>query len=65
MGPRRRRGGSTRRTGIVGLGRSRPPVELRDLYAAGDVLVVPSIATRTFREPWGLVVNEAMNRGCR
>jgi glycosyltransferase involved in cell wall biosynthesis len=26
------------------------------------VLVVPSIATRTFREPWGLVVNEAMNR---
>jgi glycosyltransferase involved in cell wall biosynthesis len=27
------------------------------------VLVVPSIATRTFREPWGLVVNEAMNRG--
>jgi glycosyltransferase involved in cell wall biosynthesis len=24
--------------------------------------VVPSIPTRTFREPWGLVVNEAMNR---
>jgi glycosyltransferase involved in cell wall biosynthesis len=24
---------------------------------------VPSIPTRTFREPWGLVVNEAMNRG--
>lgn len=38
-------------------------VELRRLYAAADVLVVPSIATRTFREPWGLVVNEAMNRG--
>ncbi len=37
--------------------------ELRDLYAAGDVLVIPSIATRTFREPWGLVANEAMNRG--
>jgi glycosyltransferase involved in cell wall biosynthesis len=36
---------------------------LRDLYAASDVLVVPSIATRTFREPWGLVVNEAMNAG--
>ncbi|HEX3692147.1 MAG TPA: glycosyltransferase family 4 protein [Solirubrobacteraceae bacterium] len=35
---------------------------LRDLYAAVDALVVPSIATRTFREPWGLVVNEAMNR---
>lgn len=36
---------------------------LRDLYAAADVLVIPSVATRTFREPWGLVVNEAMNRG--
>ncbi len=39
-----------------------PPVQLRDVYAAADVLVVPSIPTRTFREPWGLVVNEAMNR---
>jgi glycosyltransferase involved in cell wall biosynthesis len=39
------------------------PVELRNLYAACDVLVVPSIVTATFREPWGLVVNEAMNRG--
>jgi glycosyltransferase involved in cell wall biosynthesis len=39
------------------------PVELRNFYAACDVLVVPSIPTRTFREPWGLVVNEAMNRG--
>jgi glycosyltransferase involved in cell wall biosynthesis len=38
------------------------PVELRNLYAAADALVVPSIPTRTFREPWGLVVNEAMNR---
>jgi glycosyltransferase involved in cell wall biosynthesis len=40
-----------------------PAAELRDFYAAADVLVVPSIATRTFREPWGLVVNEAMNQG--
>jgi glycosyltransferase involved in cell wall biosynthesis len=39
------------------------PIEMRNLYAACDVLVVPSIPTRTFREPWGLVVNEAMNRG--
>jgi glycosyltransferase involved in cell wall biosynthesis len=39
------------------------PVELRNIYAACDVLVVPSIPTRTFREPWGLVINEAMNRG--
>ena len=38
------------------------PRQLRDAYAASDVLVVPSIRTRTFREPWGLVVNEAMNR---
>jgi glycosyltransferase involved in cell wall biosynthesis len=39
-----------------------PPLQLREIYAAADVLVVPSIPTRTFREPWGLVVNEAMNR---
>jgi glycosyltransferase involved in cell wall biosynthesis len=38
------------------------PIELRGLYAESDVLVVPSIPTSTFREPWGLVVNEAMNR---
>ncbi|HEX4115618.1 MAG TPA: glycosyltransferase family 4 protein [Solirubrobacteraceae bacterium] len=40
-----------------------PQKQLRNFYAAADVLVVPSIPTRTFREPWGLVVNEAMNRG--
>lgn len=39
------------------------PEALRAAYAAGDVLVLPSLPTRTFREPWGLVVNEAMNRG--
>ncbi len=39
-----------------------PPAQLRSIYAAADVLVAPSIPTRTFREPWGLVVNEAMNR---
>lgn len=39
------------------------PEQLRALYAAADVLVVPSVRTRTFREPWGLVANEAMNRG--
>lgn len=36
---------------------------LRSVYAGADVLVVPSVASRRFREPWGLVVNEAMNRG--
>jgi glycosyltransferase involved in cell wall biosynthesis len=39
------------------------PLELRNIYAACDVLVMPSIATSTFREPWGLVANEAMDRG--
>jgi glycosyltransferase involved in cell wall biosynthesis len=36
---------------------------LRNFYAASDVLVVPSISTRRFTEPWGLVVNEALNQG--
>jgi glycosyltransferase involved in cell wall biosynthesis len=48
--------------GAVALGH----VEQRDLpalYAAADVLVLPSITTATFREPWGLVVNEAMHQG--
>src|SRR5205085_4105776 len=40
-----------------------PPEELRARYAAADVVVVPSIPTATFREPWGLVVNEAMLQG--
>jgi glycosyltransferase involved in cell wall biosynthesis len=38
------------------------PAALRNLYGASDVLLVPSIATRRFIEPWGLVVNEAMNQ---
>ena len=45
--------------GIRGLGyvaASRLPA----LYAAADVLVLPSVRTATFMEPWGLVVNEAM-----
>ncbi len=46
---------------VVCLGRLAPE-ELRGAYTAAHVLVVPSIATRTFREPWGLVVNEAMNQ---
>jgi len=57
-------GGGSRggRSGILSLPAMSPP-QLRDLYAASDVLVVPSVPTPTFREPWGLVVNEAMNRG--
>jgi glycosyltransferase involved in cell wall biosynthesis len=32
-------------------------------YAAADVVVVPSLATPAFLEPWGLVCNEAMHQG--
>jgi glycosyltransferase involved in cell wall biosynthesis len=38
------------------------PEDVRNSYANADVLVVPSIASRHFLEPWGLVVNEAMNQ---
>jgi glycosyltransferase involved in cell wall biosynthesis len=38
------------------------PDEVRNSYAGADVLVIPSIATRHFLEPWGLVANEAMNQ---
>jgi glycosyltransferase involved in cell wall biosynthesis len=37
--------------------------ELPSLYRAADALVLPSIRTATFLEPWGLVVNEAMHQG--
>lgn len=47
---------------VACLGALDPP-RLRGVYAACHVLVVPSVPTRTFREPWGLVVNEAMNQG--
>jgi glycosyltransferase involved in cell wall biosynthesis len=41
----------------------RDPVELRNSYAGSDVVVVPSVPTRDFLEPWGLVVNEAFHQG--
>lgn len=47
--------------GMVSVG-AQDAMQVRNFYAAADVLVVPSIATATFREPWGLVVNEAMNQ---
>jgi glycosyltransferase involved in cell wall biosynthesis len=40
-----------------------PPAEVRNFYAGSDVVVLPSVPTRDFREPWGLVVNEAFNQG--
>lgn len=37
--------------------------ELPPYYGLADVFVLPSILTEEFREPWGLVVNEAMGAG--
>jgi glycosyltransferase involved in cell wall biosynthesis len=37
--------------------------ELPALYAGAAALVLPSIRTATFLEPWGFVVNEAMHQG--
>jgi glycosyltransferase involved in cell wall biosynthesis len=57
--------------GVAGAGSETPPgthlghvasADLPALYAAADVLVLPSIRTATFTEPWGLVVNEAMHQ---
>lgn len=36
--------------------------ELPVAYAAAEMTVVPSLPTRRFREPWGLVCNEAMHQ---
>jgi glycosyltransferase involved in cell wall biosynthesis len=47
---------------VVPAGPADPPT-LRNFYAGSDVVVLPSVPTRDFREPWGLVVNEAFNRG--
>jgi glycosyltransferase involved in cell wall biosynthesis len=41
----------------------RGPAEVRNFYAGSDVVVLPSVFTRAFREPWGLVVNEAFDQG--
>jgi len=38
------------------------PTQVRNFLGGSDVLVVPSVRTRTFREPWGLVANEAMHQ---
>lgn len=40
------------------------PVEETILYySLGWVYVLPSVTTATFKEPWGLVINEAFNQG--
>ena len=50
-------------TGAVLLEGPQTPAQLRNFYAGSDVVVLPSIPTRDFREPWGLVVNEAFHQG--
>jgi glycosyltransferase involved in cell wall biosynthesis len=37
--------------------------ELPIAYAASELVILPSIPTRRFTEPWGLVCNEAMHQG--
>jgi glycosyltransferase involved in cell wall biosynthesis len=48
--------------GITFLGRQQP-LAIRDVLNSCDALLVPSIRSRSFREPWGLVVNEAFHCG--
>lgn len=55
-------GGDLPATGEAIVAGERSPEQLRNFYAGSDVLVVPSIPTRSFREPWGLAVNEGMNQ---
>jgi glycosyltransferase involved in cell wall biosynthesis len=50
------------RLAVVGTDAVVSPEQVRNSYATTDVLVIPSIATRHFLEPWGLVANEAMNQ---
>jgi glycosyltransferase involved in cell wall biosynthesis len=48
--------------GVKRVGHQNPEI-VRNFLAHSDVLVLPSLRTRTFREPWGLVANEAMHQG--
>lgn len=48
--------------GAVAFVGPQPAEQVRNFLAAADVCVIPSIRTRSFREPWGLVANEAMNQ---
>jgi glycosyltransferase involved in cell wall biosynthesis len=40
-----------------------PRAELPVAYAAAELALLPSIPTPRFREPWGLVCNEALHQG--
>ena len=39
-----------------------PNDQLYKYYNVADIVAVPSITTPVFKEPWGLIVNEAMNQ---
>lgn len=39
------------------------PEDISFYYAVADLLALPSVTTPTFKEPWGLVVNEAFQQG--
>ncbi len=39
------------------------PTDAVAFYSLATVLVLPSVTVRAGKEPWGLVVNEAMNQG--
>ncbi len=41
-----------------------PNEELVQYYALADIFILPSVTTKTVKEVWGIVVNEAMNQGC-
>ena len=58
----RRAGLAGARLAVVGADAVVGPEQVRNSYATADVLVIPSIATSHFLEPWGLVANEAMNQ---
>ncbi|MBJ7471165.1 MAG: glycosyltransferase family 4 protein [Solirubrobacteraceae bacterium] len=54
-----------RASGVAGVVATGPlaPVDVRAEMGKACAVVVPSEQTGTFREPWGLVVNEAMHTG--
>lgn len=59
-GPLAGRVEQTPRTRLLG---PRPRDELPVAYAATEFALLPSVPTPRFREPWGLVCNEAMHQG--
>ena len=38
--------------------------QLHLYYNLADVLIMPSITTKAFKEPWGFVINESMCQKC-